>query len=54
MTLVQVRRCDGEYQFLANELIATQMKFEVLITDAGGKILHSIELIRENVRTVLS
>lgn len=43
-----------EYLFLADELIASQMKFEVEITDAVGKVLHSIELIRENVREVLS
>lgn len=42
------------YRFLADELIATQMKFEVEITDSGGDVLHSIELIRENVREALS
>ena len=44
----------ADYQFLAAELIAPQMKFEIEITDSGGKILHNIELIRENVREVLA
>ena len=43
-----------EYQFLASELFARQMKFEVEITDAASKVLHNIELIRENVREVLA
>lgn len=43
-----------EYQFLADELIAPQMKFEVEITDTVGKVLHNIELIRESVRAALA
>ena len=42
------------YRFLAGELIAPQMKFEVEITDSGGFVLHSLELIREAVREALA
>ena len=44
----------AKYKFLANELFAKQMKFEVEITDAGGFVLHNLELIRESVRKALS
>lgn len=42
------------YRFLANELIAPQMKFEVEITDSGGEVLRILDLIRESVRKALS
>lgn len=54
MTITDAANGIAEYQFLANELFAQQMKFEVEITDSGGKVLHSLELIRENVRAVLA
>lgn len=43
-----------EYQFLADELIAPKMRFEVQITDGTGKVLHSLELLRETVRAALA
>ena len=54
MTITDAVNGIVEYQFLANELFPRQMKFEVEITDSGSKVLHSIELIRENVREVLA
>ena len=54
MTITDAVNGVADYQFLANELIAKQMKFEVEITDSSGNVLHSVELIRENVRAVLS
>ena len=54
MTITDAVNGVVDYQFLATELISTQMKFEVEITDSGGKVLHSIELIREDVRAVLA
>ncbi len=54
MTITDAANGVVEYQFLANELIERQMKFEVEITDSGGNVLHSIELIRENVRAALA
>ena len=44
----------AKYKFLADELIPPQMHFEVEITDAGGFVLHNLELIRESVREALS
>jgi len=44
----------AEYQFLAAELIQTQMEFEVEIVDSGGKKLRNLDLIRENCREALS
>lgn len=43
-----------EYVFLADELIAPQMKFEVEITDSSDKVLRIIELLRESVREALA
>lgn len=54
MTITDAVNGIAEYQFLASELFSRQMKFEVEITDSGGKVLHSLELIRENVREVLA
>ena len=54
MTIVDAVNGVVKYRFLANELIAPQMKFEVEITDSGGDVLHILELIRESVREVLS
>ena len=54
MTIIDAVNGVVDYQFLADELIAPQMKFEVEITDSGGKVLHSIELIRESVRAALA
>ncbi len=54
MTITDAVNGVADYQFLANELIETQMKFEVEITDAVSDVLHSLELIRENVREVLA
>jgi len=54
MTVTDAVNGVAEYQFLADELIATQMKFEVKITDSGGNVLRNIELLRENVREALA
>jgi len=54
MTIVDAVGGIVEYQFLAADLTGTQMRFEVEITDSAGKILHSLELIRENCRTALA
>ena len=54
MTITDATNGIVEYQFLATELIAPQMKFEVEITDSGGFVLHSLELIREAVREALA
>ena len=44
----------AEYIFLADELFANQMKFEIELTDASNKVTRSVELIRENVRPALA
>ena len=54
MTITHAATGVAEYQFLADELIQTQMQFEVEITDAGSNVLRSVELIRENCREALS
>ncbi len=54
MTITDAVNGIAEYQFLAAELIAPQMKFEVEITDTAGNVLHNIELIRESVREALA
>lgn len=43
----------AEYQFLAGELFAGLMNFEVEITDSGGKIIRCLEIIAEKVRAAL-
>jgi hypothetical protein len=40
----------AEYQFAAAELVAPEMDFEVRITDSGGKIVRSLDLLAEGVR----
>jgi hypothetical protein len=40
----------SEYQFDAGELYAGTMKFEVEVTDAGGKIVSGLDLIQVSVR----
>ena len=44
----------AEYKFLATELIAPAMTFEVKVVDAGGFILHNLDEIVKSVRKVLS
>lgn len=44
----------AEYQFLTGELFAGTVDYEVEITDADGKIIRSLDLLREKVRAVLS
>ena len=39
----------AEYQFAAAELFPPRMAFRVRITDAGGKILHNLEHLVEDV-----
>lgn len=43
----------AEYQFLAGELFAGLMNFEIEITDSGGKIIRCLEIIAEKVRAAL-
>lgn len=52
MTITDAVNGIAEYQFAADELVAPLMHFQVKITDASGKVLHSLELIRETVRAV--
>ena len=40
----------AEYLFLAGELVPGLMKMEVKITDAAGKILHTLQVMEEWVR----
>ena len=54
MTITDAINGVVEYLFLADELFAPQMKFEVEITDSGGNIIRIIELTRESVREALS
>ena len=44
----------AEYQFVAAELVAPAMNFEVKIADSSGKIVRSLELMKETVRAVFS
>ncbi len=44
----------AEYQFAANELYAGTVNFEVEITDSGGKIIRSLDVIVEKVRAALT
>lgn len=53
MTITDAVNGVADYQFLADDLFGLQMKFEVEITDSGGKVLRNIELIRENCRAAL-
>ena len=43
----------AEYLFLAGELEAPAMKFEVEVTDGIGKVLHSLDFLYELVRKKL-
>ena len=43
----------AEYQFGTSELEKGPMSFEVQITDAGGKVVRSLDLISETVREAL-
>ena len=38
-----------EYQFAATELFAPKMSFRVRVTDSGGKILHNLDWLVEDV-----
>lgn len=44
----------AEYQFASGELYSGTMSFEIEITDAGGKIIKSLDYIVERVRAGLS
>ena len=54
MTITDAVNGIVKYRFLAPDLIAKQMKFEVEITDSGGDVLRILDLIRENVREALA
>ncbi len=43
----------AEYQFLTGELEEPAMKFEVEVTNAAGKVFHSLDLLYELVRKKL-
>ena len=43
----------AEYLFLAGELVPGLMKMEVKITDASGRILHTLQVMEEWVRAKL-
>lgn len=53
MTITSAATGVAEYQFLAGELFAGLMNFEVEITDSGGKIIRCLEIIAEKVRAAL-
>ena len=42
------------YQFAAGELYAARMRFEIEITDSGGRVLRSLQLLEEEVRRPLA
>lgn len=44
----------AEYLFLAGEIAYPKMKFEVIITDSGGKTITNLELIEVATRNRLS
>lgn len=53
MTVVDALGGEAEYQFDAADLVAGVMRFEVEITNAAGKVLRSLSLLRETVRDAL-
>ena len=53
MTVTSAIAGIAEYQFLATELFAGTIQFEVEITDASGKVIRSLDLIAEKVRRAL-
>lgn len=54
MTITGAATGVAEYQFLTGELFAGTTDFEVEITDAGGKIIRCLDLLREKVRAALT
>lgn len=50
MTITNAVSGIAEYQFLAGELLSGKMKFEIVITDAIGKIISNLSLIEVSVR----
>jgi len=54
MTLITPLSGIADYQFLAGELIAPSMAFEVRITDGSGKIIRSLNPINVDVRTAFA
>lgn len=53
MSITDATNGKVEYQFLANDIIAPKMRFEVEITDAGGFVVSNLELIELEVREQL-
>lgn len=53
MTIVDAVQGVARYQFATGELEPGDMRFEVEITDSGGKIMRSLDLIVESVRRAL-
>jgi hypothetical protein len=53
MTIVSASEGTVSYKFLADELYAPSMSFEVKITDADGYLLRNPGLITEMVREAL-
>jgi hypothetical protein len=54
-TMTQITPTSGvcEYQFAAGELVSPSMSFEVRITDSGGFIVRSLQLVNIPVRQQL-
>lgn len=53
MTIVDTATGLVEYQFLAAEIEIPKMNFEIKITDSGGRVIRSLQLIHVPVRTAL-
>ena len=54
MTVLSATEGKVKYQFLASELFAPAMSFEVEITDASGKVISNLSLIDVKVREQLA
>lgn len=53
MTIENASGGIASYQFASGEIFAPKMKFEIEITDAGGKIVTNLALIELTVREQL-
>jgi hypothetical protein len=53
MTIMVAASGTAKYKFLAGELVSPSMSFEVRITDSGGFIVRSLQLVDIPVRQQL-
>lgn len=54
MTVTNAAGGIAEYLFLAGEIAYPKMRFEVIITDSGGKTISNLDLIELTTRNRLS